>query len=362
MKKLHDDINHLQRENTSLKGKLLHCGKTTVPSRADERKMKDCECEQAKTVAHTCEDQLKECKLAAKSCDEVHRELKEKDKIICELQQKLCKGKIDENNVDTLNELSDVLADRVKLQESYTDKLMRQEKVLKQASVFNMSSKANCENEPSRYGKVGGEVSHIQREIQAMRKQLEDLSVFNQREDCLRGLRSQLALKESEINTIKNRSCLSASSMFNSNKCESDRSWKDSCHVSGRDKMCLERDHSIMVETMQRLECERDHLKYELHDEITRFRIEREAFNNTLEKLRIRLKDVETQNCELLAKQEPKNAAITAMQAEVKSLRCQIDIMRSSYESLQVGFRYLLQVRLLIESNLLFYSPTIKPC
>lgn len=346
VKQLHEDVNHLRHENSLLKGKLVNCEKK--PSNLQNPEAKNTMPAEQGCLHHVaqrpCDARLMACKNVAKTCEEAHRELREKERVINELQCELHRCKTEEKNVDVMNKLSSSLADRVKLQDSYVDMLSKQQKVLKEANKFG-GRKSNCENEPLRQCKeadvkCGVDMSNIQREIECLRKQLADMSVFNQRQDCVRQLQSELALKDCEISNLKNKSCLSASSGCGGiNKYKSDRSWKDNCETASAEKMCLERDHCIMKEELRRLNVERDHLKMRLDTEMEKFGIEREALNNTLDTLKGRLERVERDNRDLLAKQEPKNAAIMEMQADVKHLRCQIDILREDNEKLQVRRR-----------------------
>lgn len=343
VKQLNDDVNHLQRENSLLKGKLLSCERAVTVHSKDGMMQADKEhvvrCGHHQKTKHPCDARLVACKDAIKSCEEVQREMRAKEKVISDLQCQLQRCRSEERNVDVMNKLSDCLADRVKLQDSYVDMLGQQQKVLREANRFG-GGKANCENEPVRVqcknaGMGDVAMSNIQREIECMRKQLADMSVFNQRQDCVRALQSELALKDCEIIKLKNKSCLSAASNLDgSNKCVSDRSWND-C-TSNTEKMCRERENCLLVEELKRLSAERDHLKRRLDTEVDKFCMEREALNNTLDKLKCRLECVERDNRDLLAKQEPKNAAIMEMQSDVKHLRCQIDILRDDNDKLQV--------------------------
>lgn len=335
VKQLHEDVNHLQHENSLLKGKLVNCEKH--PSKEQGTEATSTMPAEQGCVHHNaqrpCDARVTACKNAVKTCEEAHRELREKERVINELQCELHRCRSEEKNVDVMNKLSTSLADRVKLQDSYVDMLSKQQKVLKEANKFG-SRKSNCENEPLRQckkadGKGDVDMSNIQREIECLRQQLADMSVFNQRQDCVRQLQSELALKDCEISKLKNKSCLSGSSGAN-------RSWKDDCETASAEKMCLEREHCIMKEELRRLHVERDHLKMRLDTEMDKFSIEREALNNTLDTLKGRLEKVERDNRDLLAKQEPKNAAIMEMQSDVKHLRCQIDILREDNQKLQV--------------------------
>lgn len=338
VKQLHEDVDHLQRENTRLKSRLACCTKSTLFSKeARPGKMEnECICGQPKATK-PIETPMNACKLSAKSCDEVRRQVDEKDKTIKNLWNDLDKYKGDDS-VLLMTELNEKLGDRLKLQDVYKEKLSEHQKVLKRATSLGRKDQENCENEPIRPRKNAGmevELSKLQNEIDCMRQDLEQLSVFNQRQDCLQDLKKQLTVKECEINTLKNRSCLSASS---ANRCESDRSWMggmDSCRGSV-DRVCMDREHCRMAEELERLTADRYTLEFKLNNEIKRFRMEREAYNNTLDRMKCRLEMVERDNRELLAKQQPKNEAITCMQSEMKALRHQIEVLRTDNESLQV--------------------------
>lgn len=347
VKQLHEDIDHLQRENTRLKSQLACCTKTTVLSKGfcGEKMGKGCGCGQERAM-NPSETQMKACQLAAKSCVGVQQQIEELDAIIKDLykQISLCNG--EDERVSLMDKLNDKLADRVKLQDSYVEKLSEHQKVIKRSTSLNRKGQENSENDPLRQCKNAGmnvETLKLQNEIACMRRELDQMSIFNQRQECVQDLRKQLTVKECEINTLRNRSCLTASSMMNANKTsESDRSWMggiDSCRGSSVDRVCMDREHCLMAEKLQRLSTERDHLQYMLDNEISKFCVEREAFDNTLEKMKCRLEMVERDNRELLTKQEPKNAAITCMQSDVRSLRCQIEVLRTNNENLQVRVR-----------------------
>lgn len=329
VKRLHDDVDQLRRENSQLKKGAKMMQPEKEPGRCGHNQTK-----------HPCEAQLQACKMAAQSCEEVQRELREKDKVINALQCQLSKCKGGDKDVEVLHKISDSLADRVKLNHSYVEALTQQQRVLREGSRFG--NKSNCENEPVRQCKNEAVVkdvvmSDVQRQIECLRNELENMSVFNQRQDSVRQLQSQLAVKEDEINKIKHKSCLSPSSMGDgSNRCGSDRSWKDQCCAPSSDRI-FSREHCVLTEELRRLSSERDHLKRRLDTEVNKFCLEREALNNTLDKLKRRLECVERDNHDLLAKQEPKNAAIMDMQADIKILRGQIEMLKSDNDSLQVG-------------------------
>lgn len=345
VKRLHEDVDHLQRENSELKSRLAHCEKSTaVHSRVEmmQAEKEHGHCGGRNQNKHPCETHLMACKMAAKSCEEVQRELREKEKVINELQVQLSRCKSEDKNVEVINKLSDSLADRVKLQDSYVEVLSQQQRVLREGNRFG--NKSNCENEPVRQCKNNSSVadvvmSNVQRQIECLRRELEQMSVFNERQDSVRKLQNQLELKDCEINKLKSKSCLSPSSMMDgANGCGStDRSWKGDCCAPSSERVISEREHCIMKEELKRLSSERDHLKHQLNTELDKFCVEREALNNTLDKLKCRLEGVERDNRDLLAKQEPKNAAIMDMQSDVKQLRCQIEVLRNDNDTLQVS-------------------------
>lgn len=340
VKQLQDDVNHLQRENSLLKSKLVHCEKASgsnkmMQAEKDTSQMGGA-CLQHSKSNHSCEAQLKECNKALQSCDEVQRQLREKEEKITHLQSELriCQNK--DRDLDVMNQLSNNVAERVKLQSNYMDMLAHQQKVLKEANRFGNTRKENCENEPVKQRR-NAEVANLQKEIDYMRNQLVEISVFNERQDQVRKLQSELAVKDSEINKIKNKSFLSAATGSNSeDRYTTDRSWSANECGLGSERASLERENQIMNERLNRLAADRDHLKLRLATESEKFSTEREALNNTLDKLKCRLDRVEQDNMSLLAKQEPKNAAIMEMQSDVKRLRCEIENLRRDNDHLQV--------------------------
>lgn len=342
VKQLQDDINHLQRENSVLKSRLTLCVRAPEKGSTEQDNMMiQGQKESAGCIhnrpKHTCDDHLVAFKDATKCCEEVQKELKAKEKVINDLQTELQKCKLDDKNVEVMNKISENLADRVKLQDCYMESLTKQQKVLREANRFD-NPKANCENDPLQCKNGDVAMANVQREIEYMRKQLADISVFNERQQCLRQLQNDLALKDFEINSVKNKSCLSAASMLDgSNKVMSDRSSFNDFKSGHSDKLILDREHRLLTEELQRLTAERDHLKRRLDTEMDRFCVEREALNNTLDKLKGRLECVERDNRDLLAKQEPKNQAILEMQSDVKHLHGKIEMLRQENNLLEVS-------------------------
>lgn len=345
VKQLHESVNQLEKENSVLKIKLSHCEKAKGEKNVQKgvigtmlnpgNDLGNC----VHKMRLPCDTHINHYK---KSCEEVHRELKEKDKVINDLQLELQRCTNDARNAEMMNQLSEKLADRVKCQDNYVEALSQHQKILRDCNKREnpLIKAVNNENDPLQRCRVGidsAEMSGLRKDIESMRKQLEDMTIFHKRQDNVRSLQGQLMLKDSEISTLKNKSYLSASSMLDgSGKCGSDRSWRPDCQSGCMDKTCMQREHAILTEELKRLTCERDHLKRQLDSEVEKFCIEREALNNTLDKLRCRLENVERDNRDLLSKQEPKNAAIQEMQRDVKNLRCQIDMLREDNEKLQV--------------------------
>lgn len=354
VKQLRDDVEHLQRENNLLRNKLAHSVRT-LQSREVQFTQAEKEVSFGGGVGgsgcrmpHPCEAHLVTCKMAQKSCEDIQNELSEKDKMIKQLQCELSKCMSDERNVEMLDKLSDSLCERVKLQDCYVKKLEQHQNALKQAGNARFA-KANCENAVQHTCRKGAnlEMADIQRQIECMRKELAQISNYSQGHDAVKRLQCDLASKECEINTLKNKNCLSSSSVLNTNRnnfCDSNRSSvtgtsTDLCRTAAHtDRSHLERDNNVLAENLSRLTAERDHLKCLLEAELQKIRVEREAFNNTLDKLKCQLDQVEREKMDLLCRQEPKNAAIMDMKSDVRKLQCQIDLLRDENSDLKVGF------------------------
>lgn len=280
---------------------------------------------------HPCEAHLVACKDAVKSCEEVQHELREKEKVIFELQCQLAKCKSKEREMDLIHEISQKTAENMKLNECLNNALAKQQRTLRESSRFG-----NCKenNEPIKSNCAADsevQMSDIQKEIVLLRKQLDELTSLNTRQDGVRNLQNQLALKDCEISKLKNKSCLSAASMLDGSiKGMSDRSWNNDCRSGGNN-----REHCILQEELKRLSSERDNLKRCLDNEVEKFAIEREALNNTLDKLKDRLECVEHSHKELLEVQEPKNKTIEEMRCSLKHLHCEIEVLRDNNQKLQ---------------------------
>lgn len=337
-KQLQEDVNHLQKENTLLRNRVARLNQ--VPS--SETKPMDyygenigSDCGQAKGMG---------------TCDGIVRQMKEKDIEIKRLQQDYTKCLDGAMRRDRQEQMNTALICRCKLGEQLLQEQKRSNELLKNLANSYQTSKANtevpshCASENGMDGRTMDELANIQRQMDCIRKELAQLSCFNRSHDTVRNLKSDLALKESEIANLKNRSCLSAASFCNiRNMSGSDAASMQiqNCGESAIprstldcDKIRLQRENERQRSKIEDLECERDQLQRQLNIELNKICRERSSYNHTLDGLKRRIEELEEDKAKIIFQEEPKNAAIKQMREDICLLREEVNRLHCERDGL----------------------------